>query len=79
MPAASMAVRVGVDPNTAPWWELTALPGIGEATARSIVDYRRAGSDSPRVFRRPLDLEPVVGIGPKTIRRIAPHLHLSDP
>lgn len=67
-----------VDPNTAPWWELTALPDIGEGTARKIVEYREAHADRSPVFRRPDDLEPVPGIGPKTIRRISPYLRFAE-
>ena len=67
-----------IDPNTAPWWELTALPDIGEGTARKIVEYREAHADRSPVFRRPDDLEPVPGIGPKTIERISPHLRFND-
>ncbi|MFH1108748.1 MAG: helix-hairpin-helix domain-containing protein [Planctomycetota bacterium] len=67
-----------IDPNTAPWWELTALPDIGEGTARKIVEYRQAHADRSPVFRRPDDLEPVPGIGPKTIERISPHLRFND-
>jgi len=67
-----------IDPNTAPWWELTALPDIGEGTARKIVEYREAHADRPPVFRGPDDLEPVPGIGPKTIRRISPYLRFSE-
>ena len=67
-----------VNPNLAPWWELTALPGIGEATARKIIEYREAHADRSPVFRRPEDLEPVPGIGPKTIRRISSHLRFND-
>ena len=67
-----------IDPNTAPWWELTALPDIGEGTARKIVEYREAHADRSPVFRRPDDLEPVPGIGPKTIERISSHLRFND-
>ena len=67
-----------INPNTAPWWELTALPDIGEGTARKIVEYREAHADRSPVFRRPDDLEPVPGIGPKTIRRISPYLHFAE-
>jgi DNA uptake protein ComE-like DNA-binding protein len=67
-----------IDPNTAPWWELTALPDIGEGTARKIVEYREAHADRSPVFRRPDDLEPVPGIGPKTIRRIGPYLRFNE-
>lgn len=68
-----------IDPNTAPWWELTALPGVGPVTARAIVDHRkavrdRAGDPAAIVFTRPADLEAVHGIGPKTVAKIAAYL-----
>ena len=66
-----------IDPNTAPWWELTALPRIGEVLARRIVAYREthqaAHGESP-VFARAEDLQGVPGIGPKTVARLRPHL-----
>jgi hypothetical protein len=72
--------RTTLDPNTAPWWELAALPEVGESTAKEIVAYRQAHAknegghpDSP-VFRRLLDLDAVRGIGPKTLQRIGPYL-----
>lgn len=67
-----------INPNTAPWWELMVLPDIGETTARKIVDYREAHADQVPVFNSPSDLEPVSGIGPKTIRRIGPYLRFGD-
>ena len=68
-----------LDPNTAPWWELTSLPGIGETRAKAIVEHRvraleRSGVSSAIVFQHAADLEAVYGIGPKTVTRIAPHL-----
>lgn len=72
------SVRRGVDPNTAPWWELTALPGVGEATARQVIAYREAHADRAPVFREPSDLEPVPDIGPRTIQRIVPHLRFEE-
>jgi len=72
--ALPAGVRLGVDPNTAPWWELTALPGVGEATAGNIVAYRDARPGAGPVFRQLLDLEPVPRVGSKTLRRFAPHL-----
>ncbi len=73
-----LSVRRGVDPNTAPWWELTALPEVGESTARQVVAYRGSHADRAPVFRQPPDLEPVPDIGSKTIQRIAPHLRFEE-
>ena len=73
-----------VDPNLAPWWELTVLPRIGETLASRIVEHRES---TPRLFAeaRPLpvytaveDLQDVRGIGPKTLQRIGPYLALGD-
>lgn len=74
----SETLRIGVNPNTAPWWELTALPGIGESTARNVIAYRESRLDPTAAFKSPLDLEPVPDVGIKTIQRIAPHLRF-DP
>lgn len=71
-------VQIKLDPNTAPWWELTLLPELGESTARAIVAYREAHADRAPVFRTPADLEPVPDIGPKTIQRIAPYLRFGE-
>ncbi len=80
--ARAAELRCGVNPNTAPWWELVALPGVGVVTAHNIVDYRN-GCDAgipagEAVFRCPADLDAVPGIGPTTIARIAPYLILTD-
>jgi len=69
-----------INPNEAPWYDLTLLPRIGEAKARAIVAYRR-GSDhdgTGEVFRVASDLEHVSGIGPKTVRRLAPELRFHE-
>lgn len=71
-----------IDPNTAPWTEMTALPGIGPGKARAIVAYRQVRlAEHGRVSNRPAfarraDLQLVTGIGPKTIRRIAPYVRV---
>jgi DNA uptake protein ComE-like DNA-binding protein len=69
-----------VDPNVAPWWELAALPRIGETTAQRIVEFREqaSGEAAPPgkpVFRRAAELTRVSGIGPRTVTRLALHLH----
>ena len=76
----SALVQSGIDPNAAPWWELAALPAIGEVTAKQIVAFREAArvtASAPAagpVFTCPADLDRVPGIGPQTVRRIAPYL-----
>ncbi|HEY3236642.1 MAG TPA: helix-hairpin-helix domain-containing protein [Polyangiaceae bacterium] len=55
--------------------ELTKLPGIGKKRAADMVQLRtRLGR-----FRTPNDLLRVRGIGPKTLRRMLPHLVLDPP
>lgn len=77
-------VRVSVDPNAAPWWELTILPGIGEVRAKEIVSFResealrRGLEPGEPVFRAPTDLEAVRGIGPGIVRQIAAELHFGE-
>lgn len=81
-PQRIAVVERRVDPNTASWAELAALPGIGEALAKRIVAYREehqpSAPSADRVFRSPADLEPVKGIGPRLIERMTPHLRFGD-
>jgi len=62
-----------IDPNTAGEEALDRLPGIGAATAGAMVRSRE--EEGP--FRRPEDLTRIQGIGPATVRRLAPHLDFS--
>ena len=77
------AIPKGVDPNSAPWWELTVLPRIGDGLAQRIVEFREARAAAVReqasspVFVHPSDLQAVRGIGEKTVELIAPYLELS--
>lgn len=80
-------VAFGVDPETAPWWELAAVPRLGESMARRIVEFREIRrdplpaddpSDGARVFRRAEDLLQVPGIGRATLRRMRPFLRFPD-
>jgi DNA uptake protein ComE-like DNA-binding protein len=68
-----------VDPNTADWQTLAALPGIGERRARDIVEFRerkRSQAGDPRlvVFDAPGDLLFVRGIGAALVEGVTPHL-----
>ncbi len=79
-PDMAIAKMANINPNLAPWWELTLLPRIGLGVAREIVRYREsvgqssAGGDAAPVFRAASDLPRVRGIGPKTLQRIGPYL-----
>ena len=66
-----------IDPNTADWQMLAALPGIGEKRAKDIVAYReRVQKGDPRrvVFDAEGDLLFVKGIGPALVSGIRPYL-----
>ena len=82
VPFPEKSLPNGVDPNVAPWWELTILPEIGPSLARRIVEHRismRAKyglGEQGVVFRSVRDLDAVEGIGPKTVARVAPHVRL---
>jgi competence protein ComEA len=58
-----------LDPNTATSEPLLALPGVGPARARALIEHRP--------YRHIGDLDArVPGLGPKTTAQLAPHLHL---
>lgn len=63
-----------IDPNEAPAEELDRLPGVGPATARSILEERASGG----AFRSRQDMLRVPGIGPSRLEEMAAHLSLPD-
>ncbi len=65
-PASGAAVQSRVEINKAPAEELMKLPGIGESTARAIVDYRQQNGPFGSVD----DLIRVKGIGEKKLEAI---------
>lgn len=84
-PPVDYPVCAGVDPNRAPWWDLTLLPEIGPTTARAIVNLRddvplsnNEGGPSGFAFARPVDLTRVRGIGPRTIERCGRYLRFGS-
>ncbi|MGC3971065.1 MAG: helix-hairpin-helix domain-containing protein [Pirellulales bacterium] len=58
-----------VDVNTAAVPELIELPGVGQAIAERIVEYRKQNGP----FETVDELQNVTGIGPKTLEAIRPH------
>jgi competence protein ComEA len=71
--ASQDQARPGLDLNRATKAELRLIPGIGEALAQRIVDYRDRNGD----FRTVDELRKVTGIGPKTLERIRHHLFIA--
>jgi DNA uptake protein ComE-like DNA-binding protein len=69
-----IAVCDSVNPNSAPLESMVRLPGVGPATAISIIEYRKDTPDDKEAFTRPADLQGIKGIGPKTVEKIEPWL-----
>jgi DNA uptake protein ComE-like DNA-binding protein len=66
-----------LDPNTADWQTLAALPNLGENRAKQIVAYReefRRTRPHKIPFQSPDDLLKVKGIGVSTVESLTPHL-----
>lgn len=59
-----------VNVNTATAEELVRLPGIGDAKARAILDYRKEKG----AFKSVEQLREVKGIGDAALERLRPHL-----
>jgi competence protein ComEA len=73
LPALALrTLRVPIDPNRADEAELRALPGIGPALARRIVESRQ----SLGPFASVDDLRRVRGIGPHTLARLRGRLEV---
>jgi competence protein ComEA len=70
-----IAVYDTVNPNIATLESLVRLPGVGAATAESIIEYRQDTPDGKEAFTKPSDLQSINGIGPKTVEKIEPWLN----
>ena len=64
-----------IDVNTAGYYELMRLPGIGEKRARAILDWRREHGS----FSAPEQLLEIRGIGEKTLEGLLPYIQLGSP
>lgn len=70
-----------IDPNTASWQHLAALPGVGENRAKTIIAYREdflTAHPGERAFRSADDLAHVKGIGPATTQSLIPYLTFGE-
>ena len=63
-----------VNLNRASAEQLTTIPGIGEAMARRIIEWRKQNGP----FRRVEDLMKVKGIGEKSLEKMRPHVTVSE-
>jgi hypothetical protein len=66
-----------IDPNTADWQTLAALPAIGEKRAKTIIEYRESfmkQHPDHQAFEEPEDLLLVRGIGPSMLATLRPYL-----
>src|SRR4051812_147820 len=66
-----------IDPNTADWQSLAALPALGEKRAKTIIEYREAfmkQHPDHRAFEEPEDLLLVRGIGPSMLATLRPYM-----
>ena len=66
-----LVVGVPLDLNLAAAESLVVLPGIGSTRAQAIVEHRQSNP-----FRRVEDLLQVHGIGPKTLEKLRPFVHV---
>ncbi len=68
--APAKAAEATVDVNTATVDDLAKVPGIGDALAQRIVEFRTKNGP----FERVDDLLKVRGIGEKSLEKLRPHL-----
>ena len=81
-PQPTEGVRAGeledkLDPNTASAADLAALPNVGPAMARRIVEEREEfekAHPGERAFKKLEDLQRVKGIGAATLENLRPYL-----
>jgi competence protein ComEA len=76
MPGAQLlTLGMQLNLNRATADDLTAIPGLGPALARRIIDYRTAHGP----FKKIADLIEVSGIGPQNLPKLQPYLGLGGP
>lgn len=74
-PSAKAAAPAPLDLNTATAVQLEALPGIGPATAKRILEYREKNG----TFKKIEELMNVPGIGEKSFLKLKPLITVTPP
>jgi len=72
--AQLMTLSLPMDLNRATAEDLEAIPGLGPALAKRIVEYRQAHGP----FKQVEDLREVSGIGPQNLEKLKPYLGLGS-
>lgn len=67
-------IKVKLDVNNAPWYELVLLPKLGEVKAKAIVAYREEHGN----FKTLDELSNVNGIGTSIIEAIRDHVKIGS-
>ena len=73
--AQLLTLGLPIDLNRASAEDLDAIPGLGPALAKRIVDYRQAHGP----FKKVEDLREVSGVGPQNLEKLKPYLGLGSP
>ncbi len=68
------AVNIMVNINKASADEMAALPGIGEKTAKLIIEYRNKNGS----FKKPEDIRKVKGVGEKLFEKIKGNITVGE-
>jgi competence protein ComEA len=74
-PSAQASAAAPLDINTATATQLEALPGIGPATAKRILEYREKNGS----FKKIEELMNVPGIGEKSFLKLKPLITVTPP
>lgn len=67
-------IKVELDINSAPWYELVLLPKLGEVKAKAIVAYREKHGN----FKTPDELANVKGIGMSIVDAVRDHIKIGS-
>ena len=73
-PSKPAVERIAVNINQASAEEIATLPGIGDKTAKLIIEYREKNGG----FKKPEDIKKVKGVGKKLFEKIKGNITVED-